>query len=45
MKAKISLVVLIVLSAAVLANAQTIEKKTLTIDGASKVIAGAITSE
>ena len=33
---------LIVLSAAVFANAQTAEKKTLTIDGARKVIAAAI---
>jgi len=33
---------LIVLSAALLANAQTVEKKTLTIDGAKKVIAGAV---
>ena len=33
---------LLVLGAAILANAQTAEKKTLTIDGARKVIAGAI---
>jgi glc operon protein GlcG len=31
-----------VLSAALFANAQTVEKKTLTIDGARKVIAGAV---
>ncbi len=42
MKSKISIVALIVLGAAVLASAQTIEKKTLTIDGAKKVIAGAV---
>src|SRR5215831_10349331 len=39
---KIASLVLIILSAALLSNAQTIEKKTLTIDGARKVIAGAI---
>src|SRR6476659_3317445 len=33
---------LLVLGAAILANAQTAEKKTLTIDGAKKVIAGAV---
>src|SRR5215218_8465466 len=42
MKLKISIAALIVLSTALLANAQTIEKKTLTIDGAKKVIAGAV---
>jgi glc operon protein GlcG len=42
MKSKISIVALIVLGVALLANAQTIEKKTLTIDGAKKVIAGAV---
>jgi len=36
------MVVLIVLSAALLTNAQTVEKKALTIDGAKKVIAGAV---
>jgi len=36
------LTTLIVLSAALIANAQTIDKKTLTIDGAKKVIAGAV---
>lgn len=41
-KIKFALTTLIVLSAAVFANAQTIEKKTLTIDGAKKVIAGAV---
>ena len=40
---KIASLVLIILSATLLANAQTVEKKTLTIDGARKVIAGAIT--
>ena len=39
---KIASLVLIILSATLLANAQTVEKKTLTIDGAKKVIAGAI---
>ena len=39
---KITLTALIVLSAALFANAQTVEKKTLTIDGARKVIAGAV---
>jgi len=43
MKPSISITALIVLSAALLANAQTVEKKTLTIDGARKVIAGAVT--
>ena len=42
MKSKISIAALIVLSAALFANAQTIDKKTLTIDGAKKVIAGAV---
>src|SRR6185436_377901 len=42
MKSRISMVVLIVLSAALIANAQTVEKKALTIDGAKKVIAGAV---
>ena len=39
---RITLTALIVLSAALFANAQTVEKKTLTIDGARKVIAGAV---
>src|SRR5262252_8885479 len=39
---KIALVGLIVLSGTVLANAQTVDRKTLTIDGARRVIAGAI---
>src|SRR5829696_425766 len=39
---RIAFVALIVMSAAVFANAQTIEKKSLTIDGAKKVIAGAV---
>lgn len=38
---KIASLVLMILSAA-LANAQTVEKKTLTIDGAKRVIAGAV---
>ena len=42
MKAKISIATLIVLGAAVFANAQTVDKKTLTIEGAKKVIAGAV---
>jgi glc operon protein GlcG len=42
MKIRIILTTLIVLSAALFANAQTVEKKTLTIDGARKVIAAAI---
>jgi glc operon protein GlcG len=42
MKTKISIAALIVLSAALFANAQTLEKKTLTIEGAKKVIAGAV---
>jgi uncharacterized protein GlcG (DUF336 family)/mannose-6-phosphate isomerase-like protein (cupin superfamily) len=42
MKAKISIAALIVLSAALFTNAQTVEKKSLTIDGARKVIAGAV---
>ena len=42
MKLQISIAALIVLSAAVFTNAQTAEKKTLTIDGAKKVIAGAV---
>ncbi len=39
---KITLTALIVLSAALFANAQTVDKKTLTIEGAKKVIAGAV---
>ena len=39
---KIASLVLMILSANVLANAQTVEKKTLTIEGAKKVIAGAV---
>ena len=42
MKSKISIAALIVLSAALFANAQTADKKTLTIEGAKKVIAGAV---
>jgi glc operon protein GlcG len=38
----IPLTALIVLSAALFANAQTVEKKSLTIEGAKKVIAGAV---
>src|SRR5690349_7256005 len=43
MKSKITLTALMVLSAALFANAQTVDKKTLTIEGAKKVIAGAVT--
>ena len=39
---RIAFIALIVVSAAVFANAQTVEKKTLTIEGAKKVIAGAV---
>jgi|SRR5215217_7627819 len=39
---RIAFTALLVLSAAVFANAQTVEKKALTIDGAKKVIAGAV---
>ena len=39
---RIALTALIVLSATVFANAQTVEKTALTIDGARKVIAGAV---
>ena len=39
---RIALTALIVFSVATLANAQTVEKKTLTIEGAKKVIAGAV---
>ena len=39
---KITLSALIVLSTALFANAQTVEKKALTIDGARKVIAAAV---
>jgi len=42
MKLHISIAALIVLSAALFANAQTVEKKALTIEGAKKVIAGAV---
>lgn len=42
MKSKITIAALIVLGAALLTKAQTVEKKTLTIDGAKKVIAGAV---
>ncbi|HKY43961.1 MAG TPA: SMP-30/gluconolactonase/LRE family protein [Pyrinomonadaceae bacterium] len=42
MRTKISIAALIVLGAALFANAQTVEKKALTIDGAKKVIAGAV---
>ena len=42
MKSKAFIAALIVLSTAFFANAQTAEKKTLTIDGARKIIAGAI---
>jgi uncharacterized protein GlcG (DUF336 family) len=39
---KIALIALIVLSTVLLTNAQTVEKKTLTLDGAKKVIAAAV---
>lgn len=39
---KAMFIALIVLSSALIANAQTVEKKSLTIDGAKKVIAGAV---
>lgn len=39
---RIALIALMVLGTAVFANAQTVEKKALTIDGAKKVIAGAV---
>src|SRR5690349_3047327 len=39
---RITLTALLLLSATLFANAQTVEKKTLTIDGARRVIAGAI---
>lgn len=42
MKLRVAMTALIVLSVAVVANAQTVEKKALTIDGAKKVIAGAV---
>jgi glc operon protein GlcG len=42
MKIRIIFTTLIVLSAALFVNAQTVEKKTLTIDGARKVIAAAV---
>jgi glc operon protein GlcG len=42
MKTRISIATLIVLSCAIFANAQTVEKTALTLDGAKKVIAGAV---
>lgn len=42
LKIKIALTALIVLASAVFTNAQTFEKKSLTIEGAKKVIAGAV---
>src|ERR671927_184302 len=42
MNIRIILTTMFVLSAAVFANAQTVEKKALTLDGAKKVIAGAV---
>ena len=41
-KLRITLTALIVLSVGTLANAQTVDKKTLTLEGAKKVIAGAV---
>ena len=42
MKARIAFLALTVLSATLFANAQTVEKKALTIEGAKQVIAGAV---
>ena len=42
MKSSFSIATLIVLSTALFTTAQTVEKKTLTIDGAKRVIAGAV---
>jgi glc operon protein GlcG len=42
MKIRVILTTLIVLSGAIFTNAQTVEKKSLSIDGAKKVIAGAV---
>jgi len=42
MKSNITIAILLLLSAAVFAHSQTVEKKTLTIDGAKKVIGGAV---
>src|SRR6185437_11250777 len=42
MKSHLCIALLVFLSAAVCANAQTVEKKALTLDGAKKVIAGAV---
>lgn len=42
MKARIAFTALLLLSATLFANAQTVEKKALTIEGAKKVIAGAV---
>jgi glc operon protein GlcG len=39
---RIAFIALMVMSAAVFANAQTVEKRSLTIEGAKKVIAGAV---
>ena len=41
-KLKLASLALLILSATLLTNAQTVEKKTLTIDGAKRVIAGAV---
>jgi glc operon protein GlcG len=42
MKSNITIATLLLLSTAVFAHSQTVEKKTLTIDGAKRVIAGAV---
>ncbi|HEY0730724.1 MAG TPA: heme-binding protein, partial [Pyrinomonadaceae bacterium] len=42
MKTRIAFIALLLLSATLFANAQTVEKKALTIEGAKKVIAGAV---
>ena len=39
---RMALIALMLLGATVFANAQTVEKKTLTLDGAKRVIAGAV---
>ena len=42
MKPSFSIAALVVLSTALFTGAQTVEKKALTIDGAKRVIAGAV---
>jgi uncharacterized protein GlcG (DUF336 family)/mannose-6-phosphate isomerase-like protein (cupin superfamily) len=43
MRSSFSIAALIVLSTAIFANAQTVDRKSLTIEGAKRVIAGAVT--